>query len=300
MTSPARRPVAAASPVSRTGERVRDTANGSASAGHRYSRAMNETPTRSMNTPRAWMIDLAAWAVVGAILGAVGPFGSFFNDTLPVRLAYWMTLALISGAVIGASVRWVWPVARRRRVPAWAWVALLGVAITGPLGLFARVFAMGFWPGIRDRVSLIEWFGQTLLIELVFLAAYVAAHARAAQAPSGETSPMPTGAARILDRLPHRLGRDLLCLQMEDHYVRLHTPEGSVLGLTPLRTAITQVGAIEGMQVHRSWWVARQAVQGVVQDGRNLRLKLVSGLEAPVARSKVAELRAAGWPVGEA
>ena len=31
---------------------------------------------------------------------------------------------------------------------------------------------------------------------------------------------------RFLDRLPPRLGRDLLCLQMEDHYVRAHTARG--------------------------------------------------------------------------
>ena len=47
--------------------------------------------------------------------------------------------------------------------------------------------------------------------------------------------------------------------------------------------------------MHRSWWVARQAVREIVHDGRNLRLKLTSGLEAPVARAKVAELKAAGW-----
>lgn len=298
MTSPARRPVAAASPVSRTGERVRGAANGSARGVLRYSRAMNDATPRSMNTPRAWAIDLVAWTVVGTILGAIGPFGSFFNDSLPVRVAYWTTLCLVSGVVISASVRRVWPLARRRGVPAWVWVPVVAVVITGPLGLFARVFATGLWPGIRERVSLIEWFGQTLLIELVFLAAYVAAHARAAQGQPRTPSALPTGEARILDRLPARLGQDLLCLQMEDHYVRLHTPEGSVLVLTPLRTAITQVGGIEGIQVHRSWWVARQAVQGVVRDGRNLRLKLASGLEAPVARSRLAELRAAGWPVG--
>lgn len=260
---------------------------------------MNDATHRSMNTPRAWAIDLVAWAVVGAILGAVGPFGSFFNDSLPVRVAYWMTLCLVSGLLISVSVRRVWPLARRRGVAAWVWVPVLAVVITGPLGLFARVFAAGLWPGIRDAVSLGEWYGQTLLIELVFLAIYVAAHARGPSLASPAAT-AGTAEARILDRLPARLGRDLLCLQMEDHYVRLHTPEGSVLVLTPLRTAITQVGGIEGMQVHRSWWVARQAVQGVVQDGRNLRLKLATGLEAPVARSKVAELRAAGWPVGEA
>lgn len=260
---------------------------------------MNDATHRSMNTPRAWAIDLVAWAVVGAILGAVGPFGSFFNDSLPVRVAYWMTLCLVSGLVISASVREVWPLARRRGVAAWVWVPVMAVVITGPLGLFARVFATGLWPGIREAVSLGEWYGQTLLIELIFLSIYVAAHARSPSLAS-PTAAAGTAEARILDRLPARLGRDLLCLQMEDHYVRLHTPEGSVLVLTPLRTAITQVGGIEGMQVHRSWWVARQAVQGVVQDGRNLRLKLATGLEAPVARSKVAELRAAGWPVGEA
>ncbi|WGM31038.1 LytTR family DNA-binding domain-containing protein [Brevundimonas sp. NIBR11] len=259
---------------------------------------MNDTPIRSMNTARAWTIDLAAWAVIGAILGAVGPFGSFFNDSLPIRLAYWMTLALVSGAVIGVGVRWAWPIARQRSTPTWVWVPILGVAITVPLGLFARVFASGFWPAVRDNVGLIEWFGQTLLVEMIFLAAYVAAHARAAELRSSEAS-MAEG-PRILDRLPPRLGRDLLCLQMEDHYVRLHTSEGSVLVLTPLRAAVTQVGAIQGMQVHRSWWVARHAVEGVVRDGRNLRLRLISGLEAPVARSKVAELRAAGWPLGEA
>lgn len=255
-----------------------------------------------MNTPRAWALDLAAWALLGAILGAVGPFGSFFNDSLAVRVAYWTTLCLVSGVVISATVRWIWPLARRQGVSAWVWVPVTALALTAPLGLFARVFATGLWPGIRERVSLIEWFGQTLLIELVFLAAYVAAHARAAlhSSRTPTTATAGTGDARILDRLPSRLGRDLLCLQMEDHYVRLHTPEGSILVLTPLRTAITQVGGIEGMQVHRSWWVARQAVQGVVQDGRNLRLKLASGLEAPVARSKVSELRAAGWPIGEA
>lgn len=247
-----------------------------------------------MNTARAWMIDLAAFATVGVVLGAVGPFGSFFNDTLPTRIGYWMTLCLISGVVIGAIVRWIWPRARRSGTPVWAWVPVVAVVITGPLGLLARVIAIGLWPGIRHAVSWPEWCGQTLLIELTFLTLYVAAYAR-----TGSTVPAPNsegaGEARILDRLPGRLGRDLLCLQMEDHYVRLHTTEGSVLVLTPLSRAIAQVGDIEGMKVHRSWWVARQAVREIVHDGRNLRLKLTSGLEAPVARAKVAELKAAGW-----
>jgi len=52
---------------------------------------------------------------------------------------------------------------------------------------------------------------------------------------------------------------------------------------------------VEGLQVHRSWWVARRAIAGVERDGRNLRLKLIDGETAPVSRASVAKLRAAGW-----
>jgi hypothetical protein len=62
--------------------------------------------------------------------------------------------------------------------------------------------------------------------------------------------------------------------------------------------AIAGLKDIEGVQTHRSWWVARAAITGVVEDGRNLRLQLVGGLEAPVSRSRVGLLRQAGWLAG--
>ena len=61
------------------------------------------------------------------------------------------------------------------------------------------------------------------------------------------------------------------------------------------RDAMAHVAHIEGQQVHRSWWVARLAVEDVRRDGRNVRLVLAGGLEAPVARAQVSELRDAGW-----
>jgi hypothetical protein len=87
----------------------------------------------------------------------------------------------------------------------------------------------------------------------------------------------------------------VLCLQMEDHYVRVHTAAGSRLVLATLSQAVEALGRTRGLRVHRSWWVAEQAVAGAVADGRNLRLVLVNGLNAPVARSSVAAVREAGW-----
>jgi len=252
---------------------------------------MQDPLNKRLNTPVVWAADLAACAVAGAVLGVVGPFGSFFNDTLPVRLAYWMAVSLLSGLCVGAAVRLVWPRARRRGVAAWTWIPVVALLVSLPMALAARLIAVALWPGIREAVDWVEWYGQTLLVAFVYTSLYVAAHARAKpDAPEAAA-----GGARILDRLPPRLGRDLLCLQMEDHYVRLHTTAGSVLVLSPLSRAIRQVGDLEGLHVHRSWWVARHAVRGVVHDGRNLRLVLSSGLEAPVARARVAALKAAGW-----
>ena len=54
-------------------------------------------------------------------------------------------------------------------------------------------------------------------------------------------------------------------------------------------------GDRRGLQVHRSWWVARDAVRGVQAEWRALSLVLENGLSVPVARSRVAILRDNGW-----
>ena len=82
---------------------------------------------------------------------------------------------------------------------------------------------------------------------------------------------------------------------MEDHYVRAHGPDASTLILQRMRDAEAELAAIDGMRVHRSWWVARWAVEQVLRDGRNYRLRLVGGIEAPVARERITALRDAGW-----
>jgi DNA-binding LytR/AlgR family response regulator len=82
---------------------------------------------------------------------------------------------------------------------------------------------------------------------------------------------------------------------MEDHYVRVHTPQGSDLVLTPLKEAMAELAAVDGLQVHRSWWVARSAVAGSASAGRNLKLRLANGMEVPVSRASIARLRASGW-----
>lgn len=247
----------------------------------------------SPNTIRSWATELAACLGIGAVLGVIGPFGSFFNDVLVVRVAYWASVFLLCGVAFGLAIRALAPRARRAAAPVWAWAPAMVLVLGLPLAWMTRLIAAAVWPGIRQAVDPVDWYGQTVLVSLIYVALYgVLRRGAATAAAPVEADP---ASPRILRHLPPRLGRDLLCLSMEDHYVRLHTVQGSALVLMSLGQALEELGDLDGLQVHRSWWVAREAVEGVTEDGRKLRLRLKGGIEAPVSRASVARLRAAGW-----
>jgi DNA-binding LytR/AlgR family response regulator len=111
--------------------------------------------------------------------------------------------------------------------------------------------------------------------------------------------PMASGVpapVRFLDRLPPKLkGATLYAVEAEDHYLRLHTSKGSDLILLRMADAIAELEGIEGAQIHRSWWVAKDAVSEVKRADRRVTLVLKDGAEAPVSRPNIAALRESGW-----
>lgn len=274
-----------------------------------YTSLMN-FPVGLFPSPREWAQDLAIATGVGVFLGVIGPFGSFNGGPLELRVFYWIANLWIGWIMLSVIVRLSLRASGRLDLPVW-FALPLGVAIGAlPLGLTISLFSAAVWPGNHGRVGpFLVWYAQTLAISepcafgYYFLTGRSGRYAAHYQAARGETSPAPTpttstspiGGARFLDRLPPRLGHKLLCLQMEDHYVRAHTVEGSDLILMPLKEAMAELGDTEGMLVHRSWWVARAAVIGCTSEGRNLRLRLANGLDVPVSRASIARLRAAGW-----
>ncbi len=266
---------------------------------------MSDTPSL-LGTPREWATDLTTATAIGVFLGVIGPFGSFYGGPIELRLFYWVANLWIGFIIIATMVRLAIRAAVRLDVPIWFAISV-GVAIGAlPLGLMSAFFSAHFWVRNHGHMApFFEWYGETLAIaEPSSLALYLfhtrgerpAAKLAAPPPPAAATPPrVPADGASFLDRLPPRLGRELLCLQMEDHYVRAHTDRGSDLILIPLKQAMAELSEVEGMQVHRSWWVARAAVNDCVTNGRNVALKLSNGVKVPVSRASVAPLRAAGW-----
>jgi DNA-binding LytR/AlgR family response regulator len=116
------------------------------------------------------------------------------------------------------------------------------------------------------------------------------------QAPAApEIDSAPPAAPDFLRRVPPALGRDLLALEMEDHYLRIHTALGSDLVLMRLRDALAELGAERGRQVHRSWWVAEGAVASVDRTAGRVVLVLRNGLKVPVSKTHRDSVKEAGW-----
>lgn len=117
----------------------------------------------------------------------------------------------------------------------------------------------------------------------------------AAAAPAAPATDAPSS---LLDRLPEKLGRHVVALEAEDHYVRVHTDRGSTLVLARLSDAIEELATLDGVRVHRSWWARREAVARVTVNGKGLLLTLTTGLQVPVSQAYKEVARQAGLSPG--
>ena len=257
-----------------------------------------------MPTLREWVIELVVMVAVGVALAALGPFGSFAIGSFGARLAYWIPAALIGYAIFRPTTLAAILIARRLELPELA-AAVVGVLVAAIPGTFAIAYLGGYRPGDEPRLDdLFQLYVQVSVIGVLVMVVFVlmgqaSTRPVAGSAPGAATaidSPtMPAPSAPFLDRLPGAWGHRLLALEMEDHYVRAHGPDTSALILLRMRDAEAELAGIDGMRIHRSWWVARNAVERVVRDGRGYNVRLTNGLEPPVARDRVAALKAAGW-----
>ena len=114
--------------------------------------------------------------------------------------------------------------------------------------------------------------------------------------PQSATDDQQNGEAEFWSRVPGRLGRRLVALSAELHYLRVYTTEGDTLILFPFGRAVDVLQDHAGMQIHRSHWVALDQIDEVItRDGR-VSCQMIGGLTLPVSRSYRSALRAARRP----
>ncbi|MCF6344092.1 MAG: LytTR family transcriptional regulator [Devosiaceae bacterium] len=88
---------------------------------------------------------------------------------------------------------------------------------------------------------------------------------------------------RFMDRLPKKLGRKLISLSSHDHHVDVRTDKGVEMIYMKFSDALKELKNYPGLRIHRSHWVAFDAVDKVKQSGRKWVVKLKDGSELPIS-----------------
>ena len=201
-----------------------------------------QPPLRTRHSlARKIVIDLTIMTAIGVILAFIGPFGSF-EEPLGYRLVSWVGFSWIGYAIYSPMGPLVDRVAGALDLPtAPLWVV---AAAASSLPMTAAVYAMGYLPGPVPWPSLEVFFtrypyvfviggGVTALFYMLETRKSAAPQPAPADQPQPD-SPAPAVPNPLLDALPPALGSDIIALEMEDHYVRVHTALGSELVLMRL------------------------------------------------------------------
>ena len=245
--------------------------------------------------------------LAGVVLALIRPFGSDEWDIF-ARLGFWtsMSAAWFVTTFAIAELLDRSPLASRLdRGTGWVLTFVASLIPMGALSALA-LHAMGRWSPTPEAALEVLWY--TMLIGLMLEGAKIALSRRSEAAvvkdlpaengrdkdvpveTAPPTFPAPNTHAEeaayppLLKRLPPPARGPILCLQMEDHYVRIHTQANSSLILMRFSDAISEVSENDGLRVHRSWWVANEAIRSVKRKGRTAQIELSNALKVPVSQ----------------
>lgn len=225
---------------------------------------------------------------LAVFLGFAGPFGSFQSLAHPQRYAFWFGCVATGYGLAIATLQILRPAAAFARLPKVAAIVLVGLISTLPM-MFVVAWALEVVFGrSTPPARLVSLYLSVAAVQLVIAGIAVWPFlARHRPAPPAEDS----NTDQFFERVPDRLGRDLLALEAQDHYLLVHTRRGSALIYMRLSEAVQILPPQLGFQAHRRWWVAHKEVAGLRRDGHQTLIELTGGLTVPVGRTYLAAVR---------
>jgi len=232
---------------------------------------------------------IIAGLVATFVLSAVFAFlGVYDSNTMPFfqRLFFWgatISTGVVTGLLFTA---WVFkgPLAEQG-------TAIKLIVLSAIVSVPVVIVLAAFSGGLTGRWPLYNWplqFFLSFFIAIILnTGAYVTLKA-AGWAPStiATTTNHTRPSQQFLQRLPIKYHQaTLYAISSEDHYIRVHTDHGEELILMRLSDALKELSEADGLQTHRSWWVARVGVaESISKDGKH-SLRLQTGTVAPISRS---------------
>lgn len=235
------------------------------------------------------------WGVLIIVLSVTGPFGAYAASPLWLRAVLATPIVVVS-ALLGTlirvcvNLRWPqWSFLRATTVVTLASVVLLTPPVYAVLMLLAKAGRMDV-PELDELCLLVA--SMTLALSALRNMAADAAvdEAGASSEPIAPEPPKPLE-VRLLQRIDPELRGNLLAISVRDHYVDVQTSAGNTSLLLRLGDAMAEADPIEGSQLHRSHWVAWDAIEAVEAEAGKLFVRLLNGNRVPVSKNHREKLR---------
>ena len=238
---------------------------------------------RENRLSQGWRRRLVIDGSLVIVLTLTGSFGTFVDLPAPLRLAYWtiavggcsLLMHFVIGVLLGARWLTAWPDLPRIALGSML-AAFPGAALIGLLEQTMRynnaVFDHYLW----------FWFCVAAIGFPVALFQFASFEPRVSKLAGGSEPEVPD--TRFLQRLPLEMGRKIISLSMQDHYVRVTTDRGSVMILIRFSDAVRELAGHPGAQVHRSHWVAAGQAKQILHEKNRKMIELADGRRLPVSR----------------
>ncbi|MFT4090317.1 MAG: LytTR family DNA-binding domain-containing protein [Asticcacaulis sp.] len=254
-----------------------------------------ETATRAswMTSERFLWVRVYALAATLALVFSFTSAAGTGNQSLVVRLIYWMAL-MLGGTAIAYFVDSLMEKAGHLFRKQSHRVIIHAFLIIVPITLFVWGVNSVMAHSLLGPSAIFTLLGYTVPICLAMAGIRALMHPIPLQSQG-----FPPNAAQSVafrERLPFKFQQaDIYAVSAEDHYLRVYTAAGQTLILMRLYDGIKELEGIAGTQTHRSWWVALSAVRDIEKKDGKVCLVLADGTRAPVSRRFQKALRAEGW-----
>lgn len=236
--------------------------------------------------------ELAIFCAIGTFLTVIRPYNA--TGDLPVWASFLFWTGLI---ILGSLTAELTLSALRRRQPSFPGPLLL-VIVSVTTALVVSLAIVIIERIVFDRALPLSYMPRLFGLVWVIAAAMTGIGyllERSVLAPPPDPVEGASPAETFLSRLPVKYRTaELYAVSSEDHYLRVHTSYGEELILMRLADAMRELAGAGGLQVHRSWWVAKAAIRDTNRQGGKLSLVLPSGKQVPVSRTFLPEVKAAG------
>jgi len=235
---------------------------------------------------------LAALLGIAAILGISGPFGTSGFMRMGPLIIYWIIISFTTfaaGAFVGSLSA---DYCRSRDLSQIVSILLTSIgtgaaAILIVIGVnWAALGLSPITPGYFGSLAITTFVTATIIAVILYFSDLTGQ--RAAETVQA-AKPI-----RILERLPFEKRGGLVSMSVSDHYVDVVTTKGQELILIRLSDAISEADGANGMQVHRSHWVALDQITATKRSGDRAILTMSDGRDIPVSRSYVPAIKDAG------